>query len=227
MKTFKYVLFALIPVFIAPIILLNEFVIYPIISLFLLVIDIGILIVFYTKRYYNVFFFLIALITLGIFFKRQHFPGAGVMLTLGALISAVCFFILGIKSLSQFKKNRFLRWFGFFVNIVFSICFTGFIFKMQHWPGGNIFVICGTILYVLSILVFVFTLPGSNYLEWNKLSKKFFYRVIILPMIWLFIMTALVNAFPETWNKLTSWEYASDAYWQMYDYTLEDKEGLK
>ncbi|MCK4665050.1 MAG: hypothetical protein KAT68_19435 [Bacteroidales bacterium] len=229
MKKSKIVFIILIPVIIA-LLFLNIALFpenIPFIPSVLLIVDLSILLVVYNKKYYNVFIFLIPLIIISLILKRFRMPGWPVIITLSSLVSASCFFILAIKSLFQFKDTRFLKWFGFVVSIVLFIDFTGFGFKMMHWPGAGYLIIIGTTLFIISIIVLVFTLPSANYIKWNRFDRKYFYRVIIIPLIFLFVLSAIINAFPETWQKIMSVEYSTTEYWYMQDYELEKKEGLK
>ncbi len=85
----------------------------------------------------------LALITIGALFKIQHWPGAGILLTLG-------FFFLGAvfmpSALWVKKKEAKLK--GpvciYIVSVIGCLPFIfGFLFKIQHWPGAGILLTLG------------------------------------------------------------------------------------
>lgn len=85
----------------------------------------------------------LALVTIGALFKIQHWPGAGILLTLG-------FFILGAvfmpSALWVMKKESKLKGpvFIYIISLIGSLPFIfGFLFKIQHWPGAGILLTLG------------------------------------------------------------------------------------
>jgi hypothetical protein len=101
-------------------------------------------------------------------FKIQHWPGAGILLTLGAMILAFIFMPSTIGVLWKETHNRkklFLFISGFLAGFLFI---AGTLFKIQHWPAA------GYIL-TLSVITTVFLfLPSllSNRLSDTENSKK-------------------------------------------------------
>lgn len=88
-------------------------------------------------------------------FKIQHWPGAGIMLTLGALILALVFMPSALRVLWKETHNRnrlFLFISGFIAGIFFIL---GIVFKIQHWSGAGILLtltVAGVILFTISLL---------------------------------------------------------------------------
>ncbi len=199
----------------------------PFIPGLLLIVDISILLTVFYKKYYNVFIFLIPLIIISLVLRRYRMPGWPIVMGFSSMVSAFCFIILAIKSLFQFKDNRFLKWFGFFICIVLFAYFTGFVFKMLHFPGGTLLLFIGTTLFAFSVIMLMFTLPRANYIKWNIIERKYFYRIIIIPLIYLFILASVINAFPDIWWKIRSHNYATSNYWYMQNYELEERDGLR
>jgi hypothetical protein len=74
----------------------------------------------------------------GAIFKVQHFPGAGILLSLG--ISFMVLIVLPACLISNYRDNEevkspvlhIITWFTCFV------IFTAILFKIQHWPGASI-----------------------------------------------------------------------------------------
>jgi hypothetical protein len=90
-------------------------------------------------------------------FKIQHWPGAGIMLTLGAFILAFIFLpsALGVLWKETHSKNKLFLFISTFITGFFLIL--GTVFKIQHWPLAGIFlslaVLFGIFLFVPALLI--------------------------------------------------------------------------
>jgi hypothetical protein len=111
----------------------------------------------------------------GTLFKIQHWPGAGIILSLAAL-SAVVFFIpaLMISRITD-QENRAKRpaYITGATGIIFYI--TGMFFKIQHWPTATILMVLGVI--VLCTVAF----PWYTWTTWKDekhIKSRFIYLVI-------------------------------------------------
>ncbi len=71
-------------------------------------------------------------------FKIQHWPGAGIMLTLGAVILTFVFVPSALVVLWKETKNS--RKLFLFISAFLSAGFfiSGILFKIQHWEGGGV-----------------------------------------------------------------------------------------
>lgn len=183
---------------------------------------ISILMFVFNRKFYNNFIYLLLIALIGAIFKINHLPGAHTILTFSFLLSTIGFWFNSMISLSLIKDNKFLRLFGFFINLILSICFLGGLFKMQHWPGGTAMIYFGTILFLLSILALVFTLPNSNYLKWTRFHKNYFYRAILIPMAFIFIASIQLFIFPDA-KKIVAFDSNN---WNMEQIEYLEKEGL-
>jgi len=104
-------------------------------------------------------------------FKIQHWPGAGIMLTLGALALAFVFLPSSLRVLwkETHNKNRlFLFISGFIAGIFFIL---GTVFKIQHWSGANLLLI----LAVAGALMFVPALLISKLRDQENKQKRLIY----------------------------------------------------
>jgi hypothetical protein len=96
-------------------------------------------------------------------FKIQHWPGAGTMMSLGALILAFVFLPSALSVLwkeTHNSKRLFLFISGFFAGILFII---GTLFKVQHWP------MAGAILTLAAFFGILFFIPA---LALSRLSDQ-------------------------------------------------------
>src|SRR5674476_606219 len=90
-------------------------------------------------------------------FKIQHWPGAGIMMTLGALILVFVFLPSALSVLWKETHNR-KKLFMFISAFLTGACFiVGTLFKIQHWPGAGYILTLGTLsgllLFIPSLLV--------------------------------------------------------------------------
>ena len=96
-------------------------------------------------------------------FKIQHWPGAGYMMPLGALILAFVFLPAALSVLWKETHNRkrlFLFISAFFAGMLLIF---GTLFKIQHWP------LAGTILTLAAISGILFFIPA---LALSRLSDQ-------------------------------------------------------
>jgi uncharacterized protein with PQ loop repeat/translation initiation factor 2 beta subunit (eIF-2beta)/eIF-5 len=82
-------------------------------------------------------------------FKIQHWPGAGFMMTLGALILAFAFLPSALTVLWKETHSR-KRLFMLISAFLTGACFiAGTLFKIQHWPGAGYILTVGTLSGIL------------------------------------------------------------------------------
>jgi hypothetical protein len=90
-------------------------------------------------------------------FKIQHFPGAGILMTLGAFLLAFVFLpsALGVLWKETHSRNRLLLFLSAFFAAVFFIL--GTLFKIQHWAGAGIILamaaLSGMLLFIPALLI--------------------------------------------------------------------------
>ncbi len=197
-----------------------------IISLIFILSSLISLLFIFNRKFYNTFIYLLAIVVIGFVFKRNHWPGASYIMFAGFTLSAIGFCLLSFISLFAIRDNKFLRNFGFSINLILTLSFLGGLFKVQHWPYGNVMIALSSLLFLISVLSLVFTLPNSNYQEWTSFHKKFFYRAILIPMIFIFITSTLTFVFPDKWDSVV-YDNQSKDYWGMNEIELFDKEGIE
>ena len=102
-------------------------------------------------------------------FKIQHWPLAGVMLTLGAFTLAFFFMPSALGVLwkeSQSRKKLFLFISAFLAGMFFIL---GTLFKIQHWPGAGIIIAMAALF---GMFFFVPALLASKLRDLENKSKK-------------------------------------------------------
>jgi hypothetical protein len=182
---------------------------------------------FLAVRFYTWPIFAFMVVILGIFFRRQHWPFASILMAIGtAFLAFICLYN-ALKINSVFRDRTFLKWFGGLTGIIVSLFMTGLLFMNQHWSGvaRAILIYSGCFLFILTVLAMVFTLPFSNYVTWTEIERRVFYRTILIPMVCIFGFFILVFIFPDYYNSLMG-RYVNTAPWiyadtQIQLFTLE------
>jgi len=111
-----------------------------------------------------------ALMSFGVLFKIQHWPGGSILLALGFLF--LCFFFLPSSVYVLYtenkssKKHLLMYLSGLFSSVIFLF---GILFKVQHWPGASILITSGLLLLGLLFLPsLVFSKISDDKKEGNK-----------------------------------------------------------
>lgn len=121
------------------------------------------------KKTVNISGLLAAILTLiGSFFKVMHWPGAGIAFVLGIAIFSLIFLplMIALKFRDEgTKTDKLVLSFGFLVGIIASL---GFSFKLMHWPGANILMLSGLVLFTfVYVPLYFFTRVRRPELRFN------------------------------------------------------------
>ncbi len=107
-----------------------------------------------------------------VLFKIQHWPGAGILMTLGSLTLALVFLPSALSLLWKETHNS-KRLFLFISAFLTGACFiAGTLFKIQHWSGAGYILILGT---VSGILLFIPALLMNRLNDREKKLKRLVY----------------------------------------------------
>jgi hypothetical protein len=170
--------------------------------LFLTFLDV-VMIAWFSTQYYNLGITFILMIITAIFFRRMRWPVTGILYTIGFTGLACFSFILARIFLKRFNHITFLKYIGFSSSIVLSIVSMGLLWNNMHWPAANIILYTGLGLFIPFLFAFVFTLPSSDYINWNKSERTIFFRAIIIPMAFVYVLVVIMIVFPEVYTAMT------------------------
>jgi hypothetical protein len=152
-----------------------------------------------SRKYYNwIFIFLLIIIT-AFYFRSYRIPPWHLLLVVGFSGLACVSFYSSFFFLRDFNHNIFLKYIGFTSGIILTAIFLGLLWKMMHWVMAGIFQAVGMILFFPYLFAFVLLLPGSNYVSWSKPDRTIFFRVIIIPMIFIYALCVIMYALPGIW----------------------------
>jgi len=125
---------------------------------------------------------------MGVLFKIMHWPGAGFILTIGALSSVVLFIptLLVSKLREAEKKVKRPVYVLGAAGLICLIC--GMLFKIQHWPLSS------TLMIISIIVLFIIVFPWYTYITWKEdahVSAIFIY--LVAGSVGLIIPAAMVS----------------------------------
>ena len=112
---------------------------------------------------------------LGILFKVQHWPGAGILLLLSAVISVLFLIPSMLVSLLRDPENKTKRPVYFIGAASLILYITGFLFKIMHWPGAGLLLLGGM------FLLFVIAFPLYTHISWKEeksIKPEFIFMVV-------------------------------------------------
>jgi hypothetical protein len=175
------------------------------------------------KKVYNWSLVFLLVIIIAIIFRSQRWPLTGLLYGLGFTgLGCVSLFSSAIF-LKKYNHIPFLKYIGFSSSIILSVVSLGLLWKNMHWPLAGIVLNSGLVVFIPFLFAFIFTLPGSNYVNWDKSDRIVFFRAVIIPMTFLYILCVLMFAFPDLWTSLTRLPLTP---FRMTDLDLLDKPGL-
>lgn len=130
----------------------------------------------------------INLLLIGCIFKINHWPGAGVALTLSLVL--LSFWFLPTALLHHYKRNdhKHKKWLYITAFISFFIMFLAALFKIQHWNGASL------LLMIAIPIPFVLFLPIYIYHSAkDKQQSSLYFTAVILGLIFIAVYSGLLN----------------------------------
>jgi hypothetical protein len=158
--------------------------------------------------YLTAFIFLI-----GIIFKAQHYPGAGILIIFSCIIFSLGYGLPLFFEKNSFATNSYQQFLNLLVFIMMVLIPTGFMFKIQHWPGAGVLIYLGNLLLIIGIPLIII-----NAVKSDEIQKKLNYHneailFIFLTAFSIFMLLArndknILNAFtPVGNNVITEMKY--------------------
>jgi peptidoglycan/LPS O-acetylase OafA/YrhL len=148
-----------------------------------------------------------SIINLAITFKFQHWPGAGVLMTLGLVCFALVFVPMLLRKRvkdESSERKTLMNTMGAVGLMLFSL---GILFKIMHWPGAAIMLTLSVPFLFLGYFLVYLTDKSINAQEKTIYLRKAFLSVIIGCIVTSLMMVALNKPYlPPTPQELTAIE---------------------
>lgn len=158
----------------------------------------------------------------GLIFKLLHWPGAGIILVISLSTTSMLYF----PAAFYFFCDKIIKRQNLALSIVSGIFLSliplGILFKIMYWPGGQLYLLIGTVTAPI-ILTIIYFLKSRTTEDLATYYKSMFARTIILTIltiIFYFIPTA-------TLLKIQYWDDQELARLKTLHYTYPDNEEYK
>ncbi len=155
------------------------------------------------RKFYNWNLFFLLIILTSFYLKSRRLAGNGILLSLGFSGLSCMSIYSSYVFLARYNKNTFLKYIGFASSLILSIVCIGILWKNMHWPWAGVMLNIGMIFFIPFLFVFVFTIPNSNYINWDKTDRIIFFRAIILPMIFVYILCVFMFVLSDVWASIS------------------------
>jgi hypothetical protein len=150
-----------------------------------------------------------AMLITGTIFKIQHWPGAGVLLTLslfmlGAIYLPVFIMVKIRDTRKEGKKvNMPMYIFGLIAGIIFI---AGALFKIMHWPGAGIMI---ALSGIVTVLIFIPILVIQALKDKENQVQNFTILIFVLCFV---AITFMMYALRVSKNVLTAFSVAAEGH---------------
>ncbi len=127
-------------------------------------------------------------ISIGFLFKVQHWPFAGIALTIGIIVSCLLFLPMVLRNQLKDRNNPVPKFVFVIAFAGFMGDLAGFLLKIMHWPGAGVIMIAGCILLVIvAFPLYVY----HAYKDRLHIANSFVFILIV--MIWYIIPITLIS----------------------------------
>ena len=144
-----------------------------------------------------------SVINLSITFKFQHWPGAGMLLTIGLASFALIFLPLLLLKKRKEEKGQGRRMIMNLLGMAGLALFAlGLLFKIMHWPGASVMLLLSVPLLFFGYFLLYLSDPSVDAEAKTVYLRKAFLSVIIGSVVSTLILLALNKPYfapsPET-----------------------------
>ena len=173
---------------------------------------------------------LLIIIMTGLILNRSGLEDeASVLLILGFFFLGISIIYAGIRSLWDYKDNRFIRWVFFSLALILAFSISTFLIKFGMWEAAHTSTLdfFGAIFFLVACLLLFAAMHFSNFIEWTRKQKQLFFRIFLIPMVFLLILFSLKFLLPGTpYQKLFFRGYTEKekVFFDMKKYDLKEPE---
>lgn len=145
----------------------------------------------------------------GTIFKVNHWPGAGILLTIGMALFVLGFLPFSLLNLYRKEGNTQNKFLFFITYLTCFVVFIAMLFKIQHWPGAGIaLTIALPFPFVVYLPVFLYvTGKNNNFNIYNTVYVLFLLALVSVfnALLSLSVTKSRIDdslSFPRNYNKL-------------------------
>ncbi len=171
---------------------------------------------------------LLIIIMAGLILNRSGLENEAIVLViLGFFFLGISIIYAGIRSLWDYKDNRFIRWVFFSLALILAFSISTFLIKFGMWEAAHTSTLdfFGAIFFLVACLLLFAAMPFSNFIEWSKKQKHLFYRIFLIPILFLLVLFSLKFLLPgNSYQKLFFKGYTEmeKVYFDMDKYVLDE-----
>ena len=147
------------------------------------------------------------IVLIGSLFKISHWPGAGIIFSVGNLFFCLVFLPPALISSFRSESSKKLHWLYFtaFVSIIFD--FAGALFKVMHWPGASIVITIGIPLpFVTFLPLYIIYNRNDKQINYNNVTAVLFFFAYMGAMTALLSLNVSKNILDESVKNIQSLE---------------------
>lgn len=116
------------------------------------------------------------LLLFGCLFKIQHWPGAGIIISVGFILFTLVFIPVALINSYKSETDHKLKWLYIIGFICILIVCIGALFKIQHWPGAGIMLLFGLPLpFVLFLPAYFVYLSKDKQLNYKNILQVLYF----------------------------------------------------
>jgi len=144
---------------------------------------------------------MILVVFAGLIFKINHWPAAGILITMGITIFLLIFLPLALKDHYKAEGNRQKLSLYIVTFITCFIVFTSMLFKIMHWPyAGTLLLIAIPLPYLLFLPVFLTV--TSRIMNFNIYNTVFILMLLVVNSVFsaLLALNVAKNTIDDSYN---------------------------
>jgi hypothetical protein len=171
------------------------------------------------KKHHTIILFFICGIISSLVIKSLHWPGGGALMALSFGTLIFIYLEQMVSTIIVNKGNRFLQIMGSFCSLILAIGYGSFLFKVMHWPFSYAMYQTALPLYLGSSLILIIGIQITDFTNWVDSQRRFLVRNVLIPWLFIFVISGVRILFPDTWNYLMNVDLniEHDAHWGIYE----------
>lgn len=153
---------------------------------------------------------------------------AGAVLIYAFILLTISMLYVSFRSIGEFRDYKLISRLLFFMGLVLTFCSISLVVKFSMWEAAHTSAIdfLGAIVFLTACLTLFAAMPFTNFIEWTRKQKRFFYRIFLIPMFFFLVLFSMKFLMPGTYQKLFFKGYSEKekVFFGMKKYELKEPE---